>query len=80
MTVQKIKSGRITSIVADQYIGENGTIFYNESLGDLRLSDGSTLGGKLLSVGSSSTDTSNIDGGGPYSVYGGIDAIDGGSI
>ena len=51
MTIQKIKSGRATSIDADQYVGTQGTIFYNEDLGDLRLSDGITLGGIPLSNG-----------------------------
>jgi hypothetical protein len=45
MTTQKIRSGRIISIDADEYIGEKGTVFYNETLGDLRLSNGVTLGG-----------------------------------
>lgn len=52
MTIQKIRSGRVTSINADEYIGEKGTIFYNETIGDLRLSDGITPGGVGLSVGS----------------------------
>jgi hypothetical protein len=51
MTVQKIRSGRIGTIDADQYLGERGTIFYNEALGDLRLSDGETFGGIPLTLG-----------------------------
>jgi hypothetical protein len=53
MTIQKIKSGRVTSLVADDFVGEIGQIFYNEELGDLRLSDGVTPGGQLLAVGGS---------------------------
>jgi hypothetical protein len=49
MTIQKIKSGRVITVNADQFIGEKGTVFYNEALGDLRLSDGVTLGGIPLS-------------------------------
>jgi hypothetical protein len=45
MTIRKIQAGRITSVVASQYVGEKGTIFYNESSGSLRLSDGITTGG-----------------------------------
>lgn len=52
MTIQKIKSGRITSIVADEYVGEAGIIFYNQELGDLRLSDGVTIGGIPINTGS----------------------------
>lgn len=54
MTIQKIKSGRVPLIIADDFVGESGTIFYNEELGDLRLSDGETLGGiPLLNGGGS---------------------------
>jgi len=52
MTIQKIKSGRITTLVADEYIGEAGIIFYNQEIGDLRLSDGVTIGGIPINTGS----------------------------
>jgi hypothetical protein len=52
MTIQKIKSGRITTIEADEYVGVIGTIFYNEEIGDLRLSDGITIGGIPINTGS----------------------------
>jgi hypothetical protein len=57
MPVQKIKSGRVLNPPVGQFIGEHGVIFYDESLGDLRLSDGHTPGGipLLLGGGSSST-------------------------
>lgn len=45
MTIQKIRSSRVTSITADEFVGPSGMIFYNEDLGDLRLGDGLTLGG-----------------------------------
>ena len=51
MTVQKIKSGRVITVVSNTYVGEKGTIFYEESLGDLRLSNGTTPGGIPLSLG-----------------------------
>jgi hypothetical protein len=45
--VIKIKAGRIGSlnVSSTTYVGEHGTIFYDEELGDLRLSDGVTPGG-----------------------------------
>jgi hypothetical protein len=52
MTIQKIRSGRINTVVAEEYVGEHGTIFYNENIGDLRLSDGTTIGGIPLTFGS----------------------------
>jgi len=51
MTIQKIKSGRVNNVDADNFVGEKGTIFFNESLGDLRISDGLTVGGIPLSFG-----------------------------
>jgi hypothetical protein len=51
VTIQKIKSGRINTVVADAYVGEIGTIFYNQDIGDLRLSDGVSLGGIPLVLG-----------------------------
>ena len=54
MTIQKIKSGRVTSLDADQFIGDLGQIFYNEAIGDLRLSDGVSPGGTPLLLGGGS--------------------------
>ncbi len=60
MTIQKIKSGRVTSIDADQYVGEIGIIFYNQEIGDLRLSDGVTLGGIPITLGTTGNPASVI--------------------
>jgi hypothetical protein len=60
MTIQKIKSGRITSVTADQYVGDAGIIFYNQELGDLRLSDGVTPGGIPITLGASGNPASVI--------------------
>lgn len=51
MTIQKIKSGRVVDLIANDYIGSRGQIFYNETVGDLRLSDGQTMGGIPISIG-----------------------------
>ena len=60
MTIQKIKSGRVITVTADQYVGPVGTIFYNEDVGDLRLGDGHTAGGVPLLVAGVSTATSSF--------------------
>jgi hypothetical protein len=53
MAIQKLKGGRVNNAVADDHIGDKGSLFYNEDLGDLRLSDGITKGGiPLTSVAS----------------------------
>jgi len=51
MPLQKIKSGRVLSVSSSEWLAPVGTIFYDEELGDLRLGDGVTPGGILLSVG-----------------------------
>ena len=53
MAIQKLKGGRVKNIVADDHIGDKGSLFYNEDLGDIRLSDGITKGGIPLAVGQS---------------------------
>lgn len=50
MAFRKIEAGLVHADV-DQFIGKTGTIFYDNSLGDFRISDGSTPGGIALSFG-----------------------------
>jgi|688.fasta_scaffold278490_2 hypothetical protein len=57
MPVQKIKSGRIITVQAETYVGDKGTIFYDEFTPELRLSDGTTPGGILFTSGGSGTGT-----------------------
>jgi len=51
MAFRKIEAGLVHADV-DQFIGKTGTIFYDNSLGDFRISDGATPGGIALSFGS----------------------------
>jgi hypothetical protein len=57
MTIQKIKSGRIPGQSAETYVGNNGQLFYNEASGELRVSDGITPGGRIVSGGGGGTAT-----------------------
>lgn len=50
MSVRKLRAGRAPAVSASQYVGEKGTIFWNESTGELRLSDGHTAGGFPLPI------------------------------
>lgn len=43
--IYKIKAGRIITVPVTTYVGEKGTIFYDEVIRLLRLSDGVTPGG-----------------------------------
>ena len=50
MSIKKIWGTRTKSANAATYVGERGTIFYNEVDGELRLSDGVTPGGVAIAV------------------------------
>lgn len=45
MSIRKFRAGRTTTTSATDYVGEYGSIFWDESIGELRLSDGETPGG-----------------------------------
>lgn len=53
MTIQKIRASRVNTVTADDFVGEVGMLFYNEDLGDLRVSDGVNPGGIPLALGGS---------------------------
>jgi hypothetical protein len=60
-------------------IGELDRLWYDSITKTIRIGDGITPGGEILFRSTSDTVTL-IDGGRPYSVYGGVDVIDGGGV
>jgi hypothetical protein len=50
MAIYKIKAGQIITVNADNYVGTEGMIFYDDT-GVLRLSDGVTPGGNIITGG-----------------------------
>lgn len=54
MPIKKIEAGRVITQTIDTFIGIEGTIFYDEQTGELRLSDGVTPGGVPLAGGGGS--------------------------
>lgn len=48
MSIRKLRAGRVPTVTSNQYVGEKGTIFWDEAAGILRLSDGHTAGGSLI--------------------------------
>jgi hypothetical protein len=62
MPIQKIKSGRIITVPVTEYIGQSGTIFYDEEIGELRLSNGITPGGQPIYTNSTGTNTGTNSG------------------
>lgn len=79
MPVQKIKSGRVLHPGVADYVGTAGQLFYDEELGELRISDGVTPGGRVVAAGGGQS-FGNLDGGGAFSTYGGLDNYDAGGI
>ena len=54
MPIKKIDAGRLNSSqTLDNYVGQEGTIFYDEKTGEMRISDGVTPGGIPLQGGTS---------------------------
>lgn len=45
MSIRKFRAARINSVLASEYVGQHGDIFWDEDLGTFRLSDGATPGG-----------------------------------
>ncbi len=54
MTIQKIRAGRVPGQNVETYVGNDGQLFYDESTGILRISDGVTPGGTIVSGGGGS--------------------------
>jgi len=47
-SIRKLRAGRVTTVSSTDYVGEYGSIFWDEALGTLRLSDGVTPGGRRI--------------------------------
>jgi len=52
MAIQKLFSSRANGTNGATFVGERGHIFYDETVGQLRLSDGTTAGGVPIVVAS----------------------------
>ena len=48
MSIKKFRAGRVSTVTAETWVGEHGTIFYDENTGILRLADGVTPGGHAI--------------------------------
>lgn len=48
MSIRKLRAGRVPTVNVMNYIGEHGSIFWDEAAGILRLSDGTTPGGSII--------------------------------
>lgn len=56
MSIRKFRAGRVSNASASTWVGERGTIFYDEVTGQLKIADGTTPGGRFIElVNASST-------------------------
>ena len=56
----KIKAGRVNTVGFAGFVGEAGQLFYNTSTGELRLTDGHTVGGIPVYVATNSANVGNL--------------------
>jgi hypothetical protein len=50
MSIRKFRAARINTTTGNTYVGQYGDMFYDEGVGLLKISDGSTPGGHFVSV------------------------------
>lgn len=48
MTIRKFRAGRVSTVTASTWVGEPGTMFYDEATGQLKIADGVTPGGSYI--------------------------------
>lgn len=60
MSIQKLFTSRSNKTTGSTYVGERGHIFYDETGGQLRLSDGHTPGGLPILVASTTANLGNL--------------------
>ena len=56
----KIKAGRVNTVGFAGFVGEAGQLFYNTTTGELRLTDGHTVGGVPVYVATNSANVGNL--------------------
>lgn len=61
MTIRKIEAGRVITKDLNTFVGQEGTVFYSESTGEFRLSDGITPGGIAINGAITGLETSSTD-------------------
>lgn len=50
MAVRKIRAGRVSTVTMDEFVGDVGTIFYDEDTGEMRISNGENPGGTVVTT------------------------------
>jgi hypothetical protein len=55
MSIRKFRAARVTTTTGNTYVGQHGDVFYDESTGLMRVSDGVTPGGHFIPVNPATT-------------------------
>lgn len=78
--IQNLFTSRDNNAVGTAYVGQIGRLWYDPSTNTIRVSDGQTPGGIIVSGGGGGgIGVTNIDGGSAHSVYLATENLSGGS-
>lgn len=50
MSIRKFRAGRVSTVTASEHIGQFGDVFYDETTGQFRVSNGTTPGGTVVAT------------------------------
>ena len=50
MSIRKLRAGRVPNVTANNWVGEYGTLFYDEATGQFKIADGVTPGGRYVAL------------------------------
>jgi hypothetical protein len=50
LSIRKLRAGRVPGVYANNWVGEVGTLFYDETTGQFKIADGVTPGGHFVSL------------------------------
>lgn len=77
--IQKFFTSRDNNAVGTSFVGEVGRLWYDPVTNTIRVSDGQTPGGIIVSGGGGGETVINLDGGSAHSQYLASENINGGS-
>jgi len=50
LSIRKLRAGRVPNVYANNWVGETGTLFYDETTGQFKIADGVTPGGHFVNI------------------------------
>lgn len=77
--IQNLFTSRDNNAVGTEFVGQIGRLWYDPITNTIRVSDGQTPGGIIISGGGGGFGVINLDGGSAHSVYLATENLSGGS-